>query len=67
MDIGHSMKEYETLNLSAERFAKNYSYMLIACLVSYIFAPVAVISLHLLNGTFTDELLKLPLEAMYLH
>lgn len=65
MHSGHSMKEYETLNSSAERFAKNYSYMLIACLVSYIFAPIAVISYHLLMGTYTDELLKLPLEAMY--
>lgn len=62
---GHSMEEYETLNSSAERFAKNYSFMLIACLIAYICTPIANISFHLLNGTFTDELLILPLEAMF--
>lgn len=62
---GRSIKQYEIVNVAADRLARNYSFMLVGCLVAYIVGPAAVILVHYFTGTYTDELLRLPLDATY--
>lgn len=50
---------------AANRFTKIYSRITIVTVTLFICAPLIIILFHYSKGTFTKDMMKLPLESMY--
>lgn len=59
------MKHYIKADRSADGFVKNFAYSMVGAVFFMVFGPATLALIHYVRGTLTIEMMKLPIESLY--
>lgn len=58
------MVRYVEVDKAADQFVKTFAYSMCGAVFFMIFGPATMVLYHYIRGTFTQEILKLPVDAL---
>lgn len=56
---------YTKSSESADRFVRNFIYIVLATLVLKVLGPITLVLFHYFNGNLNENMMRLPLESLY--